>query len=165
MEQLRSCQPAYYFNPLPPHGGRLISKLLPPEVAHFNPLPPHGGRRLRSPLIILTAISIHSLHTEGDLFFRRVGLQAFHFNPLPPHGGRQKLSLPGNAKPAISIHSLHTEGDSCLLLYFLGGFGISIHSLHTEGDGSRDNDVCCSIISIHSLHTEGDSLKIQSDYS
>ena len=24
--------------------GDVISKLLPPEVAHFNPLPPHGGR-------------------------------------------------------------------------------------------------------------------------
>ena len=25
--------------------GDVISKLLPPEVAHFNPLPPYGGRR------------------------------------------------------------------------------------------------------------------------
>ena len=56
-----------YFNPLPPHGGRLISKLLPPEVAHFNPLPPHGGRR-----IVLFWIAV-----------------LWHFNPLPPHGGRQ----------------------------------------------------------------------------
>ena len=48
-----------HFNPLPPHGGRLISKLLPPEVAHFNPLPPHGGR-LTSLLLPLKALLFQS---------------------------------------------------------------------------------------------------------
>ena len=85
------------FNPLPPHGGRLvISRLLPPEVAHFNPLPPHGGRR-----------------------FRRNRLQRqYHFNPLPPHGGRRVLPwlsvLPGRhfnplpphgGRPKIGLHT------------------------------------------------------------
>ena len=78
-----------YFNPLPPHGGRLIisvrfdgsisisihslrmegddamdSEML--TYIHFNPLPPHGGR----------------LNTNKDVW------QGGHFNPLPPHGGR-----------------------------------------------------------------------------
>ena len=46
----------------------MISKLLPPEVAHFNPLPPHGGR-----------LCCH--------FQRKVVTS--DFNPLPPHGGRR----------------------------------------------------------------------------
>ena len=34
-----------YFNPLPPHGGRLLPDLHILPINHFNPLPPHGGRR------------------------------------------------------------------------------------------------------------------------
>ena len=35
-----------YFNPLPPHGGRLLFDVPCYLCLHFNPLPPHGGRRL-----------------------------------------------------------------------------------------------------------------------
>ena len=36
-------------------------------------------------------ISIHSLHTEGDLLQLRRPQWICYFNPLPPHGGRQDL--------------------------------------------------------------------------
>ena len=108
-------QPCDYFNPLPPHGGRpIISPHVPHLVKfqstpstrretvlqvvgqstghHFNPLPPHGGRRIfRLADLNVEIISIHSLHTEGDLWRYPVGIPEKHFNPLPPHGGRRCL--------------------------------------------------------------------------
>ena len=56
----------FYFNPLPPHGGRQQILLSVFRQIHFNPLPPHGGR----------------------LYFWKYPRQTVHFNPLPPHGGR-----------------------------------------------------------------------------
>ena len=102
-------------------------------------------------------ISIHSLHTEGDI--TGTGSTKSYDN--------------------ISIHSLHTEGDRMVCPIYPPLMTISIHSLHTEGDwiGAR-RTVCfyvfqstpstrretgCTLgklqpheISIHSLHTEGD---------
>ena len=82
-----------YFNPLPPHGGRLICaeenqifrvfQSTPSawretcqlaastgREKHFNPLPPHGGRLL---------------YGSRQKIVR-------YFNPLPPHGGRPERS-------------------------------------------------------------------------
>ena len=104
-----------YFNPLPPHGGRLPSAGLFMEgYKNFNPLPPHGGRpdKYKSG-VMLTGISIHSLRMEGDRVVpsKKVPLhnisihslrmegdclsalmqpEPLYFNPLPPHGGRRK---------------------------------------------------------------------------
>ena len=36
----------FHFNPLPPHGGRLLQAVARQLYLHFNPLPPHGGRRI-----------------------------------------------------------------------------------------------------------------------
>ena len=33
-----------HFNPLPPHGGRLLADQMDFDRFYFNPLPPHGGR-------------------------------------------------------------------------------------------------------------------------
>ena len=83
---------------------------------HFNPLPPHGGRH--STVVLpapRSAISIHSLRMEGDrspsncdiaqwifqstpsawretVHFLTSCAAPRHFNPLPPHGGRLDLS-------------------------------------------------------------------------
>ena len=107
------------FNPLPPHGGRLVESprseqnlsfqstpstrretLIPwrffPGNYHFNPLPPHGGR---------------PAETGGEI------ATAINFNPLPPHGGRQDILLSHSSSEIISIHSLHTEGD---LIWLIG---------------------------------------------
>ena len=56
---------------------------------YFNPLPPHGGRLFqRSQCVVHWIISIHSLRMEGDQVDSWCNLCAAHFNPLPPHGGR-----------------------------------------------------------------------------
>ena len=103
------------------------------------------------------SISIHTLHTEGDIAL--VPLLIFSIT--------------------ISIHTLHTEGDEIkygtskkykgfqstpstrrVTRHMYGchyPIPISIHTLHTEGDKST-----CGLsdksktISIHTLHTEGD---------
>ena len=67
----------------------MISKLLPPEVAHFNPLPPYGGRRDQTGTgFSSVVISIHSLRMEGDIHNITSCAAPRHFNPLPPYGGR-----------------------------------------------------------------------------
>ena len=108
-----------------------------------------------SALLMLSAISIHSLRMEGDGNSQTFGEWLEDFNPLPPHGGRQlEYARPaveenfnplpphggrpigkavGDDVPDISIHSLRMEGDIriCDTLQILC---ISIHSLRMEGD-------------------------------
>ena len=100
------------FNPLPPHGGRQRVKENIPVIDHFNPLPPHGGRHIDlvdgDPAII---ISIHSLRMEGDEMFPTIFSFISHFNPLPPHGGRLMKCIVLTFAHYISIHSLRMEGD------------------------------------------------------
>ena len=59
----------FYFNPLPPHGGRLPVLVYPLHVQfYFNPLPPHGGRLAAyARKMPEWYISIHSLRMEGDI--------------------------------------------------------------------------------------------------
>ncbi len=106
---------AYYFNPLPPHGGRQDnecstfgngsisihslrmegdgnSQTFGEWLEDFNPLPPHGGRQLE---------------------YARPAVEE-NFNPLPPHGGRPIGKAVGDDVPDISIHSLRMEGDATL---------------------------------------------------
>ena len=69
--------------------GRLLKML---EINDFNPLPPHGGRLVQnSPVPEIQKISIHSLRMEGDAIVNRPVLVSRDFNPLPPHGGRPVL--------------------------------------------------------------------------
>ena len=58
----------FYFNPLPPCGGRQAWLLLSETMRYFNPLPPCGGRR-------------------GKKVAKLIG--GSDFNPLPPCGGRR----------------------------------------------------------------------------
>ena len=84
----------FYFNPLPPRGGRLAAKVLTGRgnkfqstpsawretlsrhcsafaTIYFNPLPPRGGRPRQA-----------ATHAQG-----------LDFNPLPPRGGRRSLFI------------------------------------------------------------------------
>ena len=83
-------KPDSYFNPLPPHGGRL-----------------HGFR----PPVNTIEISIHSLRMEGDYCAVYPVAPGNHFNPLPPHGGRPAQKVGDDMAHGISIHSLRMEGD------------------------------------------------------
>ena len=59
---------------------------------YFNPLPPHGGRlQYLSQFYDMIQISIHSLRMEGDSMTTTVTPANTHFNPLPPHGGRRSI--------------------------------------------------------------------------
>ena len=102
-----------YFNPLPPHGGRLVFPVPLWRPINFNPLPPHGGRQ--HPLRTIPrryAISIHSLRMEGDTSADAAAIAGCNFNPLPPHGGRLENDSGYTLVPNISIHSLRMEGDA-----------------------------------------------------
>ena len=106
------CVVRRYFNPLPPHGGRL------PAVCFFS-----GW----------DGISIHSLRMEGDT---QVEISKYN-DSISIHSLRMEgdfactASLP--LMGIISIHSLRMEGDflkECRSFYGQ----ISIHSLRMEGD-------------------------------
>ena len=123
---------------------------------YFNPLPPHGGRRLhRRHSCDMITISIHSLHTEGDLviipFNARFTISIHSLHTEGDRAWKTDLQSIG-----ISIHSLHTEGDGVMAGVLVVDFLISIHSLHTEGDLTPKQVISSNSISIHSLHTEGD---------
>ena len=123
----------------------------------FNPLPPHGGRLVLSPgHKQRELISIHSLRMEGDyLRLQRESVHR-HFNPLPPHGGRPALNCLVLPPGHISIHSLRMEGDIQLDSFQQAAERISIHSLRMEGDILTLGICAAACISIHSLRMEGD---------
>ena len=83
-----------YFNPLPPHGGRLTSLLLPLKALLFQSTP-SAWRETRDRYNLAEAkkISIHSLRMEGDVLFPHLVRRSTHFNPLPPHGVRPLKAL------------------------------------------------------------------------
>ena len=80
---------------------------------HFNPLPPHGGRLILDALTTgLCIISIHSLRMEGDrsLLRHAAGKAVISIHSLRMEGDCKQchfiISIIG-----ISIHSLRMEGD------------------------------------------------------
>ena len=124
----------FYFNPLPPYGGRPAIRNFPLMIFHFNPLPPYGGRHFNSapcapphafqstPSVwretsealqnrLRELISIHSLRMEGDQKPDLMRFAGRHFNPLPPYGGRRFFARFLVTHSSISIHSLRMEGD------------------------------------------------------
>ena len=83
------CTVSTYFNPLPPHGGRLMRTQAHCSVVIFQSTPSawretNIGNSPHCP----SHISIHSLRMEGDSMFWNLQPTPQHFNPLPPHGGR-----------------------------------------------------------------------------
>ena len=124
-----------YFNPLPPHGGRLVLDALATGLCvisihslrmegdissvikscgakYFNPLPPHGGR-LEFPPLVFEDTSFQSTPSawRETCYPYRIQPTSFHFNPLPPHGGRHSAIVQCALFQHISIHSLRMEGD------------------------------------------------------
>ena len=170
----------WYFNPLPPHGGR------PPAVfqrkKHFNPLPPHGGRRSertqRGRLFVFQSTP-SAWRETSPLAFRKKA--ACYFNPLPPHGGRPAIKIINGLRNQFqSTPSAWRETPfflSCRHRYLFqstpsawretiqlegtcDSIAISIHSLRMEGDFCLFHCNSSKFISIHSLRMEGDSRSI-----
>ena len=148
----------FYFNPLPPHGGRLNGRGFRITLICISI---HSLRMEGDLLLVLLAvqlvISIHSLRMEGDVLFPfcfspvkifqstpsawretlptvRARRHLPYFNPLPPHGGRHS-SLRSMIIPSFHFNPLpphggrHTVPEKCNFFAV-----ISIHSLRMEGD-------------------------------
>ena len=122
------------FNPLPPCGGRPLSKWCMQSCflisIHSLRVEGDGGRfnfvhdtcisihslRVEGDVDGVRdgkrqAISIHSLRVEGDATTTKYGTQTKNFNPLPPCGGRPSRAFIIPYQSRISIHSLRVEGD------------------------------------------------------
>ena len=156
----RFCGWCLYFNPLPPHGGRLGNPGTSAINNRFQSTPSAWRETNQGqPLDTDQQISIHSLRMEGDQQTTAPISLAIYFNPLPPHGGRRQPFLCLFVRSRISIHSLRMEGDTHKdrRLFIFCGFqstpsawretlypsinspaeGISIHSLRMEGDAIK----------------------------
>ena len=79
-----------YFNPLPPHGGRLKKVVSgdPVNVISIHSLRMEGDSDNWDADQMEMFISIHSLRMEGDFLIVIFFFLLVDFNPLPPHGGR-----------------------------------------------------------------------------
>ena len=125
----------FYFNPLPPYGGRPSLIFMISSFPHFNPLPPYGGRQHRKLVMIWRTEfqSTPSVWRETPSIIQMSSTSG-NFNPLPPYGGRRPPNCSIFSDPvfqstpsvwretyardftdwirSISIHSLRMEGDS-----------------------------------------------------
>ena len=109
----RNEQKPFYFNPLPPHGGRRPPVNTIETQCVFQSTPSawretnESVRGVKVPDIsihslrmegdsystateLCICISIHSLRMEGDVGKGFIFAEPRNFNPLPPHGGRPK---------------------------------------------------------------------------
>ena len=82
------------------------------SAAYFNPLPPHGGRLPKSrAFVVLPRISIHSLRMEGDMIMYRIQqLENISIHSLRMEGDSAIVQCA--LFQHISIHSLRMEGDT-----------------------------------------------------
>ena len=146
-----------YFNPLPPHGGRLCKRLHcnPPNtfqstpsawreterngcatipLNHFNPLPPHGGRLDRG-VTSATVSHFNPLPPHGGRLSIQTQIYSFHyFNPLPPHGGRPADRPKRSAVKVFQSTPSAWRETSRETVVPPFPSTISIHSLRMEGD-------------------------------
>ena len=79
-----------YFNPRPPHRGRLTSVLTFSAKSKFQPTPPAQG---------------------ATLAYRRRPEETEYFNPRPPHRGRPRTRYRPPNQNDISTHAPRTGGD------------------------------------------------------
>ena len=147
---------------------------------YFNPLPPHGGRlKGEYSFFAFPEISIHSLRMEGDTFVTLLSIFQKSFQSTPSAWRETSTYKHTAEQSGISIHSLRMEGDRKAADPRLPGCAISIHSLRMEGDMAtsyvpsgtslfqstpsawRETEIVPTLrlskyISIHSLRMEGD---------
>ena len=124
---------------------------------YFNPLPPHGGRlKGEYSFFAFPEISIHSLRMEGDTFVTLLSIFQKSFQSTPSAWRETSTYKHTAEQSGISIHSLRMEGDlrreklwkflylfqstpsawreTCYKLLYNVLVNISIHSLRMEGD-------------------------------
>ena len=82
------------------------------QTGHFNPLPPHGGRLVCIPNRCQCGdISIHSLRMEGDSAVSSAAVPVSPFQSTPSAWRETPGVADIAAQCQISIHSLRMEGD------------------------------------------------------
>ena len=110
----KGCQHAFSatvnFNPLSPHGERLVLLIFMLIGIHFNPLSPHGERRVRPAAGHRGGnISIHSPRMGRDGTPLRAWYSSTYFNPLSPHGERLQADRPPGRAGDFNPLSPHGE--------------------------------------------------------
>ena len=103
-------RPGIHFNPLPPHGGRHAIPKPSVKESTFQSTP--STRRETCRVLESVSgkwISIHSLHTEGDMTDLFTPSPRSYFNPLPPHGGRPDI-IPGTMTNIFYFNPLPPHG-------------------------------------------------------
>ena len=102
---------------------------------YFNPLPPHGGRLISAEFTRIKKTIFQSTPSAWrETIARRVPRTvAEYFNPLPPHGGRHKEN--SVLYEYDVFQSTPSAWRETTAIDFPGeGVNISIHSLRMEGD-------------------------------
>ena len=133
----------------------------PEQTRYFNPLPPHGGRLWYAAFRYVPGRFQSTPSAWRETFFSRNILSGTsNFNPLPPHGGRQPHSC--TLFPLIAFQSTPSAWRETYLIAISlhTPFIISIHSLRMEGDVQIFRTRSHRHISIHSLRMEGDVYQV-----
>ena len=172
------CPQGWYFNPLPPCGGRQLTyraTFVPPD---FNPLPPCGGRQVEradqlyrapfqsTPSVWRETFDVKIYNFCDDNFnplppcggrlsdLRKSGLRSY-FNPLPPCGGRRAPAAKTREGCRFqSTPSVWRETTECMGMHYLFRFQ-STPSVWRETNNVQTPPPQRAI-SIHSLRVEGD---------
>ena len=123
-----------HFNPLPPHGGRLVDNCTycPWRAFQSTPSAWRETRQKGQARWKRRFQSTPSAWRETGVISRTKD-SGKYFNPLPPHGGRPVPVSSQQVPCTISIHSLRMEGDF-YRCFRCTHQPISIHSLRMEGD-------------------------------
>ena len=126
-----------HFNPLPPHGGRLLSVFPVHTPTNFNPLPPHGGRRVGfvSSSRSCTFQSTPSAWRETELIFLETKNRLFQSTPSAWRETKHCAVLDCRFMAFQSTPSAWRETYEIALIVSV--HAISIHSLRMEGDRSH----------------------------
>ena len=118
--------------------GDFVGQFSIPRLYYFNPLPPHGGRLdIDRKLTDAELISIHSLRMEGDWNTCCEEIDNRLFQSTPSAWRETRHCSRNSTSNRISIHSLRMEGDGRPSEIQMYNIRISIHSLRMEGDIPR----------------------------
>ena len=102
----------FNFNPLPPHGGRLLILWRASVGKSFQSTPSAWRETFRNSTIpTLHHISIHSLRMEGDRRFSAGRCASVIFQSTPSAWRETWVKKFNDSGEFISIHSLRMEGD------------------------------------------------------
>ena len=150
-------RPEFYFNPLPPHGGRPALRSRHNNGGIFQSTPSAWRETFSQPQISSTHKPFQSTPSawRETKVHGVISPDCLHFNPLPPHGGRRTHPSRRTARQYFNPLPPH-GGRLCRDCHAALHGGISIHSLRMEGDQPHPAPTFRPDISIHSLRMEGD---------